>query len=90
MRRWTIRFYKVQWSHHSEKEATWGTKDFRCSKYPEFLPHSDACVPSFVIPFCDHNLVMRFPLAGGGCNTPRLKSCNLVLIMNITMILNQV
>jgi hypothetical protein len=38
MRRWTIRFYKVQWKHHSEKEAIWETEDFLCSKYPDFLP----------------------------------------------------
>jgi hypothetical protein len=38
MRRWMIRFYKVQWSHHSVKEAIWETEDFLRSKYPEFLP----------------------------------------------------
>jgi hypothetical protein len=37
-RRRMIRFYKVQWSHHSEKEATWGIEEFLRSKYPEFLP----------------------------------------------------
>jgi hypothetical protein len=38
MRRWTIWFFKVQCSHHSEQEATWETKEFLHSKYPEFLP----------------------------------------------------
>jgi hypothetical protein len=38
MRRWMIQFFKVQWSHHSEQEATWETEDFLRSKYPEFLP----------------------------------------------------
>jgi hypothetical protein len=38
MRQWTICFFKVQWSHHSEQEATWETEDFLRSKYPEFLP----------------------------------------------------
>jgi hypothetical protein len=33
-----IRFFKVQWSHHFEQEATWETKEFLCSKSPEFLP----------------------------------------------------
>jgi hypothetical protein len=28
MRRRTIHFYKVQWSHHSEEEATWETEKF--------------------------------------------------------------
>jgi hypothetical protein len=38
MRRWTIHFYKVQWRRHSEEEATWETKDFLHSNYPNFLP----------------------------------------------------
>jgi hypothetical protein len=32
-----IRFFKVQWSHHSKQEATWETGEFLRSKYPEFL-----------------------------------------------------
>jgi hypothetical protein len=34
----TIQFFKVQWSRHSEQEATWETEDFLHSKYLEFLP----------------------------------------------------
>ena len=30
-------FYKVQWSNHSEREATWETEEFVQSKYPELL-----------------------------------------------------
>ena len=30
-------FYKVQWSNHSEREATWETEDFVQSKSPELL-----------------------------------------------------
>jgi hypothetical protein len=33
-----IGFFKVQWSRHSEQEATWETEEFLCSKYLEFLP----------------------------------------------------
>jgi hypothetical protein len=33
-----IHFFKVQWSRHSEHEATWETEEFLRSKYPEFLP----------------------------------------------------
>jgi len=36
-RRQTRRFYKVQWSNHSEREATWETEEFLKSKYPELL-----------------------------------------------------
>jgi hypothetical protein len=35
-RRETIKFFKVQWSNHSEEEATWESKDFLHSRYPEF------------------------------------------------------
>jgi hypothetical protein len=34
----SIRMYKVQWSHHSVEEATWETKDFLHSRFPDFLP----------------------------------------------------
>jgi hypothetical protein len=37
-RRRTIQFFKVQWSHHFEQEATWETEEFLRSKYPGFLP----------------------------------------------------
>jgi hypothetical protein len=34
----SIKMYKVQWSHHSIEEATWETKDFLRSCFPDFLP----------------------------------------------------
>ena len=37
IRNQTNHFYKVQWSNHSEQEATWETEDFIQSKYPELL-----------------------------------------------------
>ncbi|WVZ52466.1 hypothetical protein U9M48_003520 [Paspalum notatum var. saurae] len=37
-RRRTINFYKVQWSNHSEEEATWEEEEFLQTKYPGFLP----------------------------------------------------
>jgi hypothetical protein len=30
--------YKIQWSHHSEEEATWEAEEFLRSHYPDFLP----------------------------------------------------
>ena len=33
----TSNFYKVQWSNHSEREATWETEEFLKSIYPELL-----------------------------------------------------
>ena len=34
----TIKSYKVQWSNHSEEEATWETKDYLRAHFPEFRP----------------------------------------------------
>jgi len=33
----TSDFYKVQWSNHSEREATWETEEFVQTKCPELL-----------------------------------------------------
>jgi hypothetical protein len=33
----TIKFFKIQWSNHSEEEATWESKDFLCSHHPDFV-----------------------------------------------------
>jgi hypothetical protein len=35
-RRKTIKFFKVQWSNHSEEEATWESEDFLRSRHPDF------------------------------------------------------
>jgi hypothetical protein len=37
-RRQKVRMYKIQWSHHTEEEATWETEQFLNTKYPDFLP----------------------------------------------------
>nr|ABG66286.1 retrotransposon protein, putative, Ty3-gypsy subclass [Oryza sativa Japonica Group] len=37
-RRKTIKFYKVQWSNHSEDEATWEQEDLLRAEFPELLP----------------------------------------------------
>ncbi|WVZ93795.1 LOW QUALITY PROTEIN: hypothetical protein U9M48_039750 [Paspalum notatum var. saurae] len=37
-RRKVVNFYKVQWSHHSEEEATWETEEYVQTKYLGFLP----------------------------------------------------
>jgi hypothetical protein len=34
----SIRMYKIQWSNHTEEEATWETEDFLRSRFPNFLP----------------------------------------------------
>jgi hypothetical protein len=34
----TIKMYKIQWSNHSEEEATWDTEDFLRTNYLDCLP----------------------------------------------------
>jgi hypothetical protein len=31
-----IKFYKIQWSNHTEGEATWESEDFLCSRHSNF------------------------------------------------------
>jgi hypothetical protein len=33
----TIKFFKVQWSNHTEEEATWESEDFLRSRHPDFV-----------------------------------------------------
>jgi hypothetical protein len=35
-RRKMIKFYKIQWSNHTEEEATWKSEDFLHSRHPDF------------------------------------------------------
>jgi hypothetical protein len=32
----TIKFFKIQWSNHSEEEAMWKSEDFFRSRHPNF------------------------------------------------------
>jgi hypothetical protein len=36
-RRKTMKFFKVQWSNHSEEEETWKGEDFLRSRHPDFI-----------------------------------------------------
>jgi hypothetical protein len=45
----TSNFYKVQWSNHSEREATWETEEFLKSKYPELLQTYQGTYPSIFL-----------------------------------------
>src|SRR3954467_10410903 len=36
-RRRKLKFYKVQWSNHTEEEATWEHKDYLMKEYPQLL-----------------------------------------------------
>jgi hypothetical protein len=37
-RRQKVKMYKIQWSHHTEEEATWETEQFLNTKYRDILP----------------------------------------------------
>jgi hypothetical protein len=37
MRRKTIKFFKIQWSNHSEEEATWESEDFLWSRHLDIM-----------------------------------------------------
>ena len=43
----SIKFLKVKWSHHSNREATWERQDHLCSEYTEFFPVLDLGTRSF-------------------------------------------
>jgi hypothetical protein len=32
-----IKFFKVQWSNHTEEETTWESEDFLRSRHPDFV-----------------------------------------------------
>jgi hypothetical protein len=36
-RRKMIKFLKIQWSNHTEEEATWKSEDFLHSRHPNFI-----------------------------------------------------
>jgi hypothetical protein len=36
-KRKTIKFFKIQWSNHSEEEPTWESKEFLRSRHPDFI-----------------------------------------------------
>ena len=74
-RRTTNRFYKVQWSNHSEDEATWEKEEFLRTKYSDFLnAHSGTSLlePSRLILSIVRESRDEILLRGEGCNTPVL------------------
>jgi hypothetical protein len=50
-RRKTIKFYKIQWSNHTEEEATWESEDFLRFRHPDFELPSRGNVRLFAVPF---------------------------------------
>jgi hypothetical protein len=50
-RRKMIRFYKIQWSKHTEEEATWESENFLRSRHPDFELPQRGNVRLFAVPF---------------------------------------
>jgi hypothetical protein len=67
--RQTVRMYKIQWSHHTEEEATWETEDYLNSKYSGFLQsrNSEFFFPSFRYLIESRN---EIPFKGASCDAP--------------------
>src|SRR6185295_1561623 len=55
-RRKVVKMYKIQWSHHTEEEATWETEDYLNRHYPGFL--------SFTSGISLHYLIFNHPISG--------------------------
>jgi hypothetical protein len=68
-RRHTVKMYKIQWSHHTEEEATWETESYLNTKYLGF-PQSRNCKFPLLPCSLELNLETRFRLTGVGCDAP--------------------
>jgi hypothetical protein len=66
-RRQTVRMYKIQWSHHTEEEATWETEDYLNTKYASFLQSRNR---EFSSPSYHSQIESRdeIPFKGVGCD----------------------
>ena len=44
-RRKVVKMYKIQWSHHTEEEATWETENYLNQNFPGFLNSTEGTPP---------------------------------------------
>jgi hypothetical protein len=68
MRQKTIRFFKVQWSNHSEEEATWESDDFILTIRTSYH-HSEEmcdCLLFLLAPFSRCKSWVKISFKGGG------------------------
>jgi hypothetical protein len=68
-RRHIVKMYKIQWSHHTEEEATWETEEYLNTKYLGFLQSRNRKL-FYLLVFLESNLQTRFCLRGVGCDAP--------------------
>ena len=62
-RRNVVKIYKIQWSHHTEEEATWETEDYLNRQYPGFLSSTLGIL--FSLPKFNHPISGRDSFKGG-------------------------
>ncbi|KAK1612302.1 hypothetical protein QYE76_035975 [Lolium multiflorum] len=58
LRNKAIKYCKIQWKHHPEREATWEKEEDLRKTYPELFR------------YYNHNFGTKFSLRGKGCNVP--------------------
>ena len=46
-----VKIYKIQWTHHTEEEATWETEDYLNRQFPGFLSSTSGTFISIPISF---------------------------------------
>ncbi|KAK1629861.1 hypothetical protein QYE76_004176 [Lolium multiflorum] len=61
LRNKAIKYCKIQWKHHPEREATWEKEEDLRKTYPELFR------------YYNHNFGTKFSLRGKGCNVPGLE-----------------
>ena len=44
-RRKVVKMYKIQWSHHTEEEATWEMENYLNQNFPSFLNSTEGTPP---------------------------------------------
>jgi hypothetical protein len=62
LRNRAIKYCKIQWKHHPEREATWEKEEDLRATYPELFR------------YYNHNFGTKFSLRGKGCNVPGLET----------------
>ncbi|KAK1620721.1 hypothetical protein QYE76_026238 [Lolium multiflorum] len=62
LRNRAIKYCKIQWKHHPEREATWEKEEDMRKTYPELFR------------YYNHNFGTKFSLRGKGCNVPGLEA----------------
>ena len=62
-----VKMYKIQWSHHTEEEATWVTEDYLNRHYPGFLSFTSGILFLYLNSIIQSRVEILFK--GVGCDT---------------------